>query len=278
MPKLRKSRERVFRVVSEIQQGEFLSYKEVAKRAGNKKAARAVGQILAKNRNSEIPCHRVILSNNVIGGYLGRKNLDWKKAALLLREGVVGAIPTDTIYGLCTSAFAKGSVEKIYELKRRSPKKPCIILISGLKDLKRFEVKLTERQKRFLERIWPAKISVILPSPAKKFSYLHRGTKKLAFRLPSQKLILNILKISGPLLAPSCNPEGLPPAKNIREARRYFGSKIFYLNRGNLISKPSTLIDLTKGKIEIVRKGASLDALLLKRVKINNYKKSLSGL
>jgi L-threonylcarbamoyladenylate synthase len=72
------------------------------------------------------------------------------------------------------------------------------------------------------------------------------------------KLILNILKISGPLIAPSANWEGYEPAKNIKEAKRYFGNKVFYLDRGNLISKPSTLIDLREKKIKILREGEEI--------------------
>ena len=53
--------------------------------AGFPRAWRAVGNVLSKNRNLKIPCHRVIKSNGKIGGYnLGIK----KKIALLMREGV----------------------------------------------------------------------------------------------------------------------------------------------------------------------------------------------
>jgi len=249
-------KEKVFKIVKEIKPGKFLTYKEVAKKAGNKNAQRAVGQILAKNRDSKIPCHRVILSNNLVGGYFGERKLAWKKAAMLLKEGAIGVIPTDTLYGICTSAFSKKSVEKIYKLKKRDQKKPCIILISDLQDLARFEIKLTKKQKEFLRKIWPAKISVILKCASFKFSYLHRGTKTLAFRLPKQKFILNILKISGPLIAPSCNLEEKKPAEDIKEAKRYFKNKVFYLDGGKIKGKPSTLVDLTKDKIKILRKGA----------------------
>lgn len=60
---------KVLAVVSRIKSGKTLSYGEVAKRAGNPKAARAVGNILNKNHNSTIPCHRVICAGGKIGGY-----------------------------------------------------------------------------------------------------------------------------------------------------------------------------------------------------------------
>ncbi len=68
--------EKVINVVSGIRKGETLTYKEVAKRAGNEKAARAVGNILnryyhecTQNKKPTVPCHRVIRSDGKFGGY-----------------------------------------------------------------------------------------------------------------------------------------------------------------------------------------------------------------
>lgn len=75
---------KVLRVVARIPKGKVLSYKEVARRAGKPKAYRAVGNILGKNRDSKIPCHRVIRSDGKIGGYnRGEKN----KIKILKKEG-----------------------------------------------------------------------------------------------------------------------------------------------------------------------------------------------
>ena len=61
--------EKVLRVVSRIPRGKVLTYKEVALQAGNPNAYRSVGNILNKNYNPRIPCHRVIRSDGKIGGY-----------------------------------------------------------------------------------------------------------------------------------------------------------------------------------------------------------------
>ncbi len=62
-------RQKVLRVVAKIPRGKTLTYKEVASRAGNPRAYRAVGNILSKNYDQEIPCHRVIRSDGKLGGY-----------------------------------------------------------------------------------------------------------------------------------------------------------------------------------------------------------------
>jgi len=78
--------ERVFSVVAKITTGKVLTYKEVAQRAGNPRAYRAVGNILSKNFNPNIPCHRVIKSSGALGEYnRGRA----KKKALLKKEGAI---------------------------------------------------------------------------------------------------------------------------------------------------------------------------------------------
>jgi O-6-methylguanine DNA methyltransferase len=78
-------KERVLEVVRKILKGKVLTYKEVSKLAGRPGAWRAVGNILNKNRNPKIPCHRVIRSNGRVGGYnQGMK----KKIYLLKREGI----------------------------------------------------------------------------------------------------------------------------------------------------------------------------------------------
>lgn len=83
MKELGSFRECVFAVVKKIPRGETLSYREVAMRAGNVSAARAVGAILRTNYCPDIPCHRVICNDGKIGGY-NRGTV--QKQALLRKE------------------------------------------------------------------------------------------------------------------------------------------------------------------------------------------------
>lgn len=77
--------QKVLSVVGKIPKGKTLTYKEVAKRAGQPKAYRAVGNILNKNFDPQIPCHRVIRSDNQPGGYNRGSKVKIKK---LKQEGV----------------------------------------------------------------------------------------------------------------------------------------------------------------------------------------------
>lgn len=172
-------------------------------------------------------------------------------------------LPTDTLYGICASAFNKKSVERIYDIKGRDENKPFIILISKLKDLEDFGIdeELIKKHKKLFSKVWPGKVSVILPIQKKflkKFEYLHRGTGKLAFRLPAKKSVVALLKKFDSIVAPSANPQGLKPAETIKEAKKYFGDKIdLYIAGGRLKGSPSTIIEMTNdGEVNIVRVGA----------------------
>ena len=80
--------EKVREVVKKIPKGKVLSYKQVAERAGKPLAARVVGNIMSKNQDPKVPCHRVIRSDGKLGGYNG---LAGKKRELLRAEGYRGA-------------------------------------------------------------------------------------------------------------------------------------------------------------------------------------------
>lgn len=88
---------KVLEVVVKIPYGKVMTYLQVAKKAGSPRAYRAVGTVLKKNyRNSQkqfpivefkpVPCHRVIRSDGLVGGYArGQK----EKERLLRIEGQI---------------------------------------------------------------------------------------------------------------------------------------------------------------------------------------------
>ncbi|MDD5617995.1 MAG: MGMT family protein [Candidatus Omnitrophica bacterium] len=82
---------KVYRAVLAIPLGQTRSYKWLAKKIGEPKAARAVGTALKNNPFTVIiPCHRVINSNGSLGGY--SKGLKKKKYLLKLEKKIIGLI------------------------------------------------------------------------------------------------------------------------------------------------------------------------------------------
>ena len=76
--------DKIYAVVRKIPRGKVLTYKEVARRVGRPKAYRAVGNILNKNADRQVPCHRVIRSDGTVGGY---RDGHASKVRILKNEG-----------------------------------------------------------------------------------------------------------------------------------------------------------------------------------------------
>lgn len=160
-----------------------------------------------------------------------------------IQNGGVCVIPTDTLYALVASALNPDAVDRIYDLKQRDPEKPLIVLISDIAQLEQFGVVVSDELEARLRAYWPGAYSIILPTIDEQFEYIHRGTYSIAFRYPDNQELLDLISETGPIVAPSANPEGMPPAGNIEEARAYFGTDVDgYIEGEDLRGKPSTII------------------------------------
>lgn len=180
-----------------------------------------------------------------------------KEIVQSLREGGVGVIPTDTLYGVVASVWRRDAIERVYALRKRDIDKPCIILIADIPELEKFSVSLSQKEAVWLETVWPGKVSVMLPCTDEKLRYLTRGTGHLVFRIPDDTLLRAFLRETGPLIAPSANMQGEKPAETIAEARNHFGAAVdFYVDGGVLQSKPSTIVRLERDEVEVIRAGA----------------------
>jgi L-threonylcarbamoyladenylate synthase len=175
------------------------------------------------------------------------------KVAELLKNGRVGLIPTDTIYGLSAHALNKNAVEKIHKLKGRD-NRPMIVLVSDAQQLEDLGIKSQEA--KIVNKFWPGALSVIFES-SQIPEWLQRGTNSLAVRLPDLKELRDLIAKTGPLVSTSANLQGQEPSKNVEEAKKYFSDKLdFYVDTGDLKGKSSTLVKIENNRIKIIRQGA----------------------
>ena len=179
-----------------------------------------------------------------------------------LAEGGMGVLPTDTLYGLVTTALDPDAVERVYKIKQRDGSKPLIVLISDLEQVEQFGIVLDDALIAQLHNYWPIAASaekkeaysIILPTVDDQYEYLSCGTDTIAFRIPDNDELRELIRAVGPLVAPSANPEGYPPATTVDEAQKYFGSDVdFYVDGGVLDGKPSTLIRIENDEVEVIR-------------------------
>lgn len=160
----------------------------------------------------------------------------------VIHDGAYAVIPTDTLYGIVCSALNESAVEKLYTIRDREATKPFIVLLADPQQLELFGIDWKKYQ-RPLSSLWPGPVSIILPCPDAALSYLHRGANSLAFRVPNDDTLRALLAKTGPLVAPSANRAGQPPATTIDEAKKYFGDTVTcYVDNGEMCGTPSTLL------------------------------------
>ena len=170
----------------------------------------------------------------------------------LLVSGGIGILRTDTLYGIVARADNEQAVERVYELKDRDTSKSPIVLIGSQDQL--FD-QPNESTARLTREMWPGRVSIIIPSREAP-AWLTRGNASVAYRLPDDKSLRQLLSLTGPLIAPSANPEGLAPAMTIEQAIGYFGDDVdFYIDEGEVYSNvPSQLLRVKDdGEVERLR-------------------------
>ena len=178
----------------------------------------------------------------------------------ILKRGGVVVIPTDTVYGLAADARNPQAVKKIFAIKQRPEQKKLPVFIGSIKEAEKL-AEIDKRQRKFLKKVWPGKVTAVLKLKIPLPDALTRdGTAGI--RIPRHDFVLGLLKALGGLLAQSSvNVSGKPGHAKISELLAEFESaKIqpdIVIDAGDLPeSEPSTIVDLTGDDIKILREGA----------------------
>ncbi len=176
-----------------------------------------------------------------------------KEQIAIIQNGGVGVLPTDTLYGLVCSAADPSAIARLYGLKHREHK-PGTVIAANIDQI--IELGVPRRYVTAVEQFWPNPISVVIP--VHQLSDLHQGKGSVAFRIPKDEQLTDMLLKTGPLLTSSANQPGEKPAANIEVAKVYFGNTVdFYVDGGDLSgSKPSTVIRVVDDAVEVLRQGA----------------------
>ena len=171
-----------------------------------------------------------------------------------IKNGGVGVLPTDTVYGLVCSATHLQAVSRLYGLKDRH-QKPGTIVAANIDQL--IDLGIPPRYLQAVKNYWPNPISIIIPIGPAHYE-LHQGKMSLALRVPKNEDLQRLLLQTGPLLTTSANQPGEPVPFNISQARHYFGDSVdYYVDGGDLSgNQPSTIIRVVDDAVEVVREGA----------------------
>jgi L-threonylcarbamoyladenylate synthase len=176
------------------------------------------------------------------------------KIVELLKNGGVGVLPSDTVYGLSCLALNKKAVMRIHRIKMRDSKKPFIVLFSRLDQLDELGVDKSDSLKA--ARYWPGKLSLVCNAHDAP-SWLQMGRGTLAVRQPDNRELLRLIDEIGPIISTSANISGVKYAATISHIKKLFDKDLdFYVDNGSMTGKPSTLAKPAQGKLKIIRQGA----------------------
>lgn len=173
----------------------------------------------------------------------------------LLRDGAVGVLPTDTVYGLVAVAHNQSAVSKMYHLKQRE-RQPGTIIAASVEQLA--DLGFSRENLAIGARYWPNPVSVVMDAKEVP-AYLKCGLADLPARIPDNPTLLKVLQKTGPLMTTSANAPKQPTSTNVRMARNYFADTVeFYVDGGDLsLHQASTIIGIGEnGTVTIFRKGS----------------------
>lgn len=192
------------------------------------------------------------------------------EAASILKRGGVLVLPTDTVYGLATDATSVEAIQKVFSMKVRNINNPVPVFVDSFEMLDKAAYLKDEKIKKFLETVWPGKITCILPSRGWMPLTLRGGGLTIGVRMPDFNFINLIIKIFGnPITGTSANISGKGDYYNIEDVIKDFKNMPFQpdlvISVGILPeSPPSTVIEFNNHEIKILREGAVKKEEILK--------------
>ncbi len=181
------------------------------------------------------------------------------RAIDVLRSGGVVALPTDTVYGIAVALDTPGGIERLFEIKRRSPDKAIALLIDDVEQAA--ELATVPPAAHVLAAAhWPGGMTLVLrqrgdvPFP----SVLTSGTATIGLRVPAHDGPRALARGVGPLPTTSANVSGLPEAPDAGAIRDQLGDRIELILDGGLARSAvaSTVVDVSVERPRILRVGA----------------------
>ena len=197
-------------------------------------------------------------------------NPSLREAAGIVRRGGVIAFPTETFYGLGACPFDARAVQRLFDLKGRSPRTaPILVLIRSRADLGQLVSEITPAAERLMDACWPGPLTLVFRAAAAVPSVLTAGMGTIGVRLSASSDVQRLLEaIGGPLTGTSANRTGQPPATTVDEVERALGDGVDAILNGGVTpgGLPSTVVDTTVDPPRLLREGrvptASLRSVL----------------
>ena len=182
------------------------------------------------------------------------------RAVEAIRAGKPAILPTDTVYGLCTTPYRAEPVERLYRLKGREPQQPTAIVAADLDMLFECVPELRGRAGTIARALLPGPYTLILANPARRYRWLTGTTpERIGVRVPElPERSARVLSLVGAVAATSANLRGGPDPRRLEDVPQELRAKAAAaVDGGELPGVPSTVLDFTGEEPRVVREGAA---------------------
>jgi tRNA threonylcarbamoyl adenosine modification protein (Sua5/YciO/YrdC/YwlC family) len=177
----------------------------------------------------------------------------------ILQRGGVIIYPTDTIYGLGCDILQPGAIERISRIKKVDPRKAQLSFVCpDLSHLSDYAKQLSNSTYRILKEHLPGPYTFILPASKMVPKILQSKKDTIGLRIPDNKIARAIVEELGrPVLSASLPGEMIEDYTDPEIMHENFMNEVDIVIDGGIGGTvPSTVIDCTKDKYEVIRMGA----------------------
>ncbi|MGB0850348.1 MAG: L-threonylcarbamoyladenylate synthase [Bacteroidia bacterium] len=183
---------------------------------------------------------------------------DVAKASILLAQGQLVAIPTETVYGLAANALDPDAIADIYRVKNRPNFNPLILHIKSIAEASKYAKQISNEAKLLMTKFWPGSLSILLPKSDIVPDVITAGSESVVLRMPNHPTTLSLLdQVDFPLAAPSANISNTVSPTTAQHVEDGLGESISYILDGGpcKVGLESTIVSVVEGRVHILRDG-----------------------
>jgi tRNA threonylcarbamoyl adenosine modification protein (Sua5/YciO/YrdC/YwlC family) len=180
-----------------------------------------------------------------------------EKAAEILDQGGVILYPTDTVYAYGCDITKKDAIERIYRIREIKRNKPLSFIFSDISMMHEYVRNIPDPAFKIMKRVLPGPYTFIYQASKMIPKVVLTKQKTIGVRIPGNRIPLEIVKCLGrPLLSASVpSPVGGYIVEPEEIEKVYRNQLDLVIDCGKKVSEPSTVIDFSTGRMEVLREG-----------------------
>lgn len=169
-----------------------------------------------------------------------------------LRAGGVIGYPTEAVWGLGCDPLNAHAVERVLEIKERSPHKGLILIASSVEQIQPFVTELPTARWLQVQHSWPGPVTWLMPASPRVPALVRGDSDRVAVRVTAHPLASALCYVfGGAIVSTSANRSGHPPARSALQLRRQLGRDLDFILPGELggLAQPTSIRDALTGKL-----------------------------